>query len=343
MTDLGHNGAFILGPARCGSTLVSEILKTHPDILSLSEFLAFQGTRALLPGPVSGATYWTRLSRQTRLMRRVMTAQTAPNEFLYPRVQGRFPIDNVPPVLATTLPHLSDDPDRLFDDLSTVVPRQPRQSMAAHHAMLFDRLMALCGGRIWVERSGMSLMYARHLPRLFPAAKIAMLYRDGRNVALSLQAFQPARLGIWTWAWLRRFGLNPIDPEWPVGRSPRLAFNERWMAPLLPLGWMLRTPPPLKACAGFWSALTLNALPEVLRLPADRRYLFSFERLTDDPHGEIARLMAFLGVDAAPGWLESAARLPQRLEPRWTRLDAGTRRDLTAWTQEARAAVTAHL
>lgn len=319
--------------------MISDILNTHPDILSLSEFFSMQSTRGLLPGELSGAAYWKQLPRQTRFVRRVMTPENAPNEFLYRPEMGRFPIDNVPPLLASVLPHLSDEPDVLFNKLSETVPGQPRQSVERHHAMLFDRLKDLCGGRIWVERTGMSIMYVRLLPRLFPDAKYIMMYRDGRNVALSFQAFKPIRPMIWNWMWSRKIGPNLLDLDYPSGRSRRLRFNERFLAPAPLVNWMLNNPPPLEECAAFWSKATLQSLPEFALLAPEQRMVLSFEALTADPRSELARLITFLEADAEHGWLDEASTIPRQLEPRWKRLDLEQQDNLATWTQEAREAV----
>ena len=336
---LGKNGAFVLGPARCGSTMVSEILNLHPDVLSVSEFIAMQGTRSLLPGKISGAAYWKQLSKQTPAMRLMLTPETALREFLYRTEMGRFPIDDVPPLLAGTLPMLSDDPDALFDALATTVPNQPRQAVEAHHEMAFERLMELCGGRVWVERSGLSLRFARVLPRLFPAAKFVMLYRDGRDVALSLRAFKPVRGTIWMWSWFRKLGADPIDLEHPIGRSRNMRLREQVSGPAPLIRWMLNHPPPLKACAEFWSDLTLRTLPEFLALPSERRHVVRYEDLTAEPRAALLELAKFLAVETPEDWLAKAVRIPKTLEPRWKRLEPAVQKDLTDWTAEAREAV----
>ncbi len=298
-----------------------------------------QGTRGLLPGKLSGWSYWKRLSRPTKSVRLIMTPENAPNEFLYRTGMGRFPIDNVPPLLASALPHLSDNPDALFDEVAKTVPSQPKQTVEAHHSMLFKRLMELCGGRVWVERTGMSIMYARLLPKLFPAAKYIIMYRDGRDVVLSFQAFKPIRPMIWNWTWFRKIGPNLLDLDYPSGRNRRLRFNERFFGPALLVKWMLNNPPPLKACAEFWSHATLQSLPEFDVLAPERRTFLRFETLTADPHSELTRLIEFLDIDIDGKWLERASRIPKRLEPRWTTLDTERQKNLTAWTEEARDAV----
>lgn len=54
MTDLaGHSGTFVLGPGRCGSTMVSDIVNLHPEIFSLFEFFSTQGARSQLPRKIS--------------------------------------------------------------------------------------------------------------------------------------------------------------------------------------------------------------------------------------------------------------------------------------------------
>lgn len=339
--ELGTGGAFVLGPARCGSTMLSETLNLHPGLLSVSEFLTMIGTRSLLPGRFSARAYWRLLSRRTAYMRRAVTPDTAPREFLYRPEMGRFTADNLPPIAITTLPHLTTTPDALFDALAERVLAHPRQTIEAHHAAAFETLKALCGGDVWVERSGASLIQARVLMTLFPAAKFVLMHRDGRDVALSLRAFPPARPMIWSWKWLSGWGPDFLDLDAPGGRSRWVAWTERYFSRIAPVDWMLRTPPPLSACAGFWSDLTLRTLPEFARLPPDRRHFLRYEQLTHDPHHEFVRLARFLGVDAPPEWLSRAARIPQARPPRWQSLDAETRRAISLQTEEARAALDA--
>ncbi|WOE75069.1 sulfotransferase [Alterisphingorhabdus coralli] len=334
----GENGTFVLGPGRCGSTMLSNILNLHPDILSLFEFFSTQGVRSLLPGKISGKRYWQQLSTQTRSMRVMFTAKTAPSEFLYREGMGRFPIDNLPPLLVSTLPHISDNPQKLFDELARIVPRFPDQTIEAHHDRLFRTLQERLGRKIWVERTGLSQMYVKLLPRLFPEAKFILLYRDGRDVALSMQAFKPIRPAIWNWKWSGRFGPNPIDLDNPAGRSRHLRFNDRVFAVKPLVRWMVDTPPSLEDCAGFWSELMLTSIPEFLSLAEDRRHYLEYTRLVDDPKHELDRLAYFLEVEPDKTWLDAASAIPKRLEPRWKRLDADMQAKLSDWTAEAREA-----
>ncbi len=333
---LGEDGAFVIGPARCGSTLVSDILNLHHDILSISEFIASNGLDSLLRGKVTGASYWNRLSKASPILRMMITPETMPNEFLYRSDTGRFPIHNVPPILKMTLPHLSNNPDNLFESLSNTIPNQPKQSTQAHHAMFFQNLKSLCGGNIWVERSGMSLMYARLLPQLFPEAKFIMLYRDGRDVAISLQAFKPARAIIWIWTLLRKIGVDPLDFENPMGRSRKYKLNEYFFLSKWAAKWMLNNPPPLKACAAFWSEMTIKGLDEFKKIPNSHRYYLCYENLVTDPRPQLTALANFLNVDPHKDWLKKASVLPRKLKPRWKDLELIKQKRLDDWTKFAR-------
>tara|TARA_B100000686_G_scaffold352724_1_gene455741 strand:- start:124 stop:1200 length:1077 start_codon:yes stop_codon:yes gene_type:complete len=343
--QLGQDGAFVMGPARCGSTLVSDIINLHPDILSISEFFASHALDCLLQGSLTGSDYWQRLSKSSPIVRIMITRDTMPGEFLYRSDVGRFPIGDVPPILKITLPHLSNNPDKLFDQLSDTVPNQPMQSRQAHHAMLFENLKNLCGGNIWVERSGMSLMYARILPQLFPRAKFIMMYRDGRDVSLSLQSFKPARAIIWIWSKLRKLGVNPLNLDSPMGRSKKYKLfaefpnNQNFFISKWPAQWMLRNPPPLKDCADFWSEITIKGLAEFKKIPNSHRYYLCYENLVKDPKPQLTTLANFLNVDPQKDWLNKAVVLPQKLQPRWKNLDFEEQKKLDEWTKNARTEV----
>ncbi len=70
---------------RSGSTAVSAILRSHPDILSLSEF--FLCLRTVLPpdaGLISAATFWRALSAPHPVFDALVRGGAGMPEFLYP-------------------------------------------------------------------------------------------------------------------------------------------------------------------------------------------------------------------------------------------------------------------
>src|SRR6195952_3808702 len=56
-----------------------------------------------------------------------------------------------------TLPHLSSDPDAVFDALDAEVPTWPQQTARLHYERLFAWLATHFGGTVVIERSAMSL------------------------------------------------------------------------------------------------------------------------------------------------------------------------------------------
>lgn len=313
-------GCFVLGASRCGSTMLSQMLRTHPVILSLSELITNQATAGLLPGPVSGPDFWARLSTPGRLQRKLANPDAAPDEFLYHRVpSGRFDPYACPPILAVTLPHLFDDPDSVFDRLELHFATRPLRPLADHYHALFHWLAAETGRRHWVERSGGSLVATQTLAREFPEARFVILLRDGRDVALSMQHYLPARMAIWFWKKAASVGLDVLAHDAHIGRSRWIDLAARLGGRTLPIDRILATEPSLRDCARFWSALTRNGLAAAQQIAPDQRLVLHFDDLVHDPRGALMRLMRFLDEDAPAGWIESAARVPRIRRPR--RLD----------------------
>src|SRR3990170_9080514 len=97
---------FVVGTGRCGSTLISNILNTHPDILSLSELFMELATRAFIHERLSGRQFWKLLSQASSTVRRTLNPRWCPDEFLYRfGPQARFRPGTLPPICYITLPH----------------------------------------------------------------------------------------------------------------------------------------------------------------------------------------------------------------------------------------------
>src|SRR6185312_11253057 len=125
--------AIVVGTGRCGSTLVSNILRAHPDVLSLSEFFAFvTDLGTLIPlafpaGVVEAAHFWEIVSTRYHKQNLMLREGVAMDEALYtghPVSRFHTP-DGVPALLHTTLPHLTSEADDLFDEIRTFVLLQP--------------------------------------------------------------------------------------------------------------------------------------------------------------------------------------------------------------------------
>ncbi|WP_299948079.1 sulfotransferase [uncultured Ruegeria sp.] len=332
------NGAFLINASRSGSTMMSTILRQHPDVLSLSELIATQGARALLPGGISGQAFWKQLSEPTALMRQLANPKTAPGEFLYHTVdERRFDPFNCPPILAVTLPHLFEDPDAVFDDLADIVPDLPRQNRADHMRAVINNLGEKTGRKFWVERSGGTLLATSALAHAFPEARFVVLLRDGRDVSLSMQNYKPARFVIWFWKLASRFGIDVFKPGTQIGSAGWIAMAEKLSGRALPMARILNTKPSIADAAACWSALTKSGLEQFRDIPNERRLVMRYEAVVADPKTELSRLSRFLALPKNSNWLEFGAGVPRAFPPRHTALPMSEQRALANLTEAARA------
>src|ERR1044072_8915859 len=93
---------FVVGTGRCGSTALSEVLRLHPHVLSLSELMASLEPSTLpegplpegpLPeGPVSGEEFWEVLASPPAFANRLIREGFGLPEHTYPGSAsgGRF-------------------------------------------------------------------------------------------------------------------------------------------------------------------------------------------------------------------------------------------------------------
>jgi hypothetical protein len=331
-------GAFLVNASRSGSTMMSTILRQHPDVLSLSELMATQGTRALLPGQISGQAFWRQLAKPTALMRHLANPASAPDEFLYHTVQNRrFDPFNCPPILAVTLPHLFPTPDTEFDELAHQVRRFSRQTRVDHLHAMIEFLGTKTGQSFWVERSGGTLMATSALAKAFPNAKFAVLLRDGRDVTLSMQSYKPARFVIWFWRLASRFGIDVFKPDASIGSARWIALTEQLSGQILPIERILNAKPSIQDAAACWSALTQSGIAQFSALPAHRRLVLRYESIVAAPKVELTRLSHFLELPDDKEWLEYGANVPRMVPSRYKALPVQEQRKLETLTAAARA------
>ncbi|MFF4118067.1 sulfotransferase [Streptomyces sp. NPDC001714] len=294
----------VLGTGRCGSTALSDVLREHPDVLSVSELFAGLRGRNLAEREMDGADFWRLLSTPHRADSTLLRFKVAP-EVTYPVFEPRpgasrfaWPAE-LPPVAGVTLPHLTDRPDDLYAVLEAQAPTLPRQPLSEHLWWLFE---TLSGGRrpgVVVERSGGSLGQTAALLRLFPDARVIHMFRDGRECALSMSRHPRFKLTAIQAMLSAAFGYDPYaeepgTPEPPSGvpaghgtltelapgRLTRAAFD-RFDVPLARYGLM-------------WSNMVAAGFPA---LPPEPRLLsLDYGDLVRGPRESIRALFAFLGV-----------------------------------------------
>ncbi|MFI8239295.1 sulfotransferase family protein [Streptomyces sp. NPDC085866] len=306
-----HSLTFVIGTGRSGSTALSRILNSHPDVLSLNEFMASVGDAAFPEGRLTGEEFWQSLFRPAPHFDRMIRSGLPLPEFLYTRRPGKYAAETtgIPAISLMVLPHLTDDPDGLLDELDAAVVQWPEGTAAEHHRALFGLLCARFGRTAVVERSGYSTGWAAGLRATFPDARFVHMFRDGPDCALSMSRHPgfrtisllreiKTRAGVESLADLKDEHVRSL----PADLSPLL--GERFDPALVSDRDI-----PLRTFGTLWSELVTEGTEFLSRLPADQRTTLAYEDLLDDPAAELTRIAEFVGVAPLPQWLLTASAL----------------------------------
>jgi hypothetical protein len=308
----------ILSTGRCGSTLLSDIVRAHPDALSVSELFSALSDHDLSERPLSGARFWEMLSTPSLADLVGLRSQIELTEMLYPAFSPRPGANRfnwttgLPPLMQATLPHLTTRPDDLYALLESLSVKQQQRLLSEHLHWLFDVLAANRRPAVTVERSGGSLAYAAALLRLFPNARVVHLFRDGRECAVSMsrharykmamiRAAIKARFGYDMYAALGKPGDNGALPVSAPTKS--IAPNhDQELAGLTPDSFTRAAfeqfDVPLARYGGMWSRMIMVGLPE---LPSGSRLLrLDYADLVARPAESIGRFLEFLGLARDP-------------------------------------------
>ncbi len=313
---------FIVSTGRCGSTLMSRLVRMHPNILSISEFFMSLATRAFVRKTLDGKQFWKLLSVSHTGERLVFNPDQLVDEFLYPiDASTRFTRESLPPLLFVTLPHMSDDPDALYFELEPIIRARPRASLAEQLAFLFGWLRDRLGKDLWIERSGASLTFLPVLRDLYPDAKFIHVYRDGRDVAMSMVRHAPTRLYAHAWLTAGKIGINPLKRPFLLGETPLVPLFEKTALRLLRMDKKLTRPLAPHITGAFWSDMITQGLKNLDGLGPDQLMSMRYEDLVDNPRAELTRFINFLGDELMDeNWLADASAIPLHNDPAWKSL-----------------------
>ena len=323
---------FVLSTGRCGSTMVSDILNRHPDVLSISEFFSSLGLTIFARRRATGDWMWRLYNQPGKLMSVIAKGESF-SELLYPvdDPNTRFTRLNLPPILAVTLPHLTDRYEELFDELEPVVRGQPKQPPADHYRVLFAWLGARFGGKVWVERGGGSLLFASRLLRHFPEARVVHVYRDGRETTLSMSRHPLFRTML---AMARKYRTWGISLEKMIARMDR---QDRLTAYLGRLAWVFTSLEQLPFdeltlpdFAAFWNGMIETGYRVFGHFPPDRLLNLRFEDMQADPEGQIRRLIRFIAPQLEDdAWVREVVTIPRPTPSKFAQLSAAEQHAIT--------------
>jgi putative sulfotransferase len=249
------------------------------------------------------------------------------DEFRYPLSSAlRFRETGIPPLLAMTLPLLTEDPDSLHEELRVFVQALPEDRIYRQYLNVFQWLCTRLGRRFWCERSGASLGLVHPLSHFFPTAKFIHVFRDGREFAVSASRFPPMRMGMIGAIFKQRFGSAPyltptydapadLPPAWRglVPESFDVDVFQRFELPIAPIGMA-------------WSEMIIVGLKLLQNVPAERVLHVRYESMLDAPHAELRRIVRFMDPSLDdPSWLAQAAARVRKNPPKWVNLPADER------------------
>jgi len=322
---------FIVGTGRCGSTMLSSMIRDHADILSVSEFLVsvtdFAGrVSQAFPGcPVDAHQVWDVLAglhpRQTTMLRHGVEM----DEMLYPLAPtSRFSRQSgVPAILYITLPHLTADHDALFEELRKYVMTFQPDLAVRQYVRVFEWLQARFGKKAWVERSGGSLRAVPRLATSFPEAKFVHIVRDGRDCAISMSNHTGFRMMMACTIMSQILGYDPYDSDQRDGveELPDQFYD------LLPERFSGETFAKLDAPAAlfghYWSGEMMRGLKTLAELPSDRVLTIHFEDIIAHPEPWLRRMVEFIDPSFVDDeWVQRAAATIRPVRSSWRALPA---------------------
>ena len=309
--------------------MLSNMVRLHPNLLSVSEFFTSLTSRAFWKRNATGEAVFRLLNTQSPGGRALLRNGLIVDEFLYPLGSGaRYAASEVPPILCATLPHLTAEHESLWDDLSLALRARGRTPIATHYRFVFEWLASRFDKEVWIERSGLSLPYVPVFAELFPDARFVCIERDGRDTALSMSRHHYFRLRVQSEERLLAIGIDPSRPFNLLGTSPWVPYSEWLWFQFFSAKRYGRTQIALDAFGRFWSRLTVNGTAALGALPPGRVLTLRYETVLAEPRRELERFIRFVGPEFEnEAWLEAAADLVQPQPPRWTRLG---REDLQA-------------
>ena len=310
--------------------MISDMLRRHPRVLSLSEFFSFVGSAPSLRRTQSGEQMWNLYSRQRARTRLMLRGDF--EELVYPidDPNARFSREDVPPIMCATLPHVADDCEALFDELEPVVRGAGRRTQAAHVRYLFEWLCERLERDVWVERSGGSLLFGARRLRQFPEARVIHIFRDGRETAISMSRHYLFRMILATMRRLESFGLN-ATASMSGGRiwDSIASWLDLLASNLLNPSKLPYDELTLADFGTFWSGMVERGQRMFGDFPPDRLLEVRFEDVLANPESETRRLIRFIDPSLEDeAWVGEASALPRPTPSKFDALPAADRAPL---------------
>ncbi|MEU1981847.1 SDR family oxidoreductase [Nocardia sp. NPDC019395] len=303
---------FVVTTGRSGSTTLSRVLRAHPSVLSLNEFFASVRTSTTPDAILPAARFWSALAEPHPLFDPLIRGGGRMSELLYPNLVGaRYDAHTtgIPAISLMTLPHLSTDPDLMFDELAVEIADWPDRITCDHFQHLFGWLATRLQRPVVVERSGLSLGWIPWLRRSFPEAKFLHLHRDGPDTALSMSQHAPFRAMTLIQDALQAADIvdDNAGGRWVVDPAQMPAEAAELFGDSIDYEHLMGLDIPLDRFGRLWSELVETGLGALADLPDDKHLPVAYQDLITDTDHQLTRIAQFLDVPASPDWLTIGA------------------------------------
>jgi len=295
---------FIVGTGRCGSTLLSKMIRENERVASIFEYFSGLDRKVCFSrSPIDAESFAAMHCDDQTITNMVLARGYRIAEVRYPfdAPGARFSREGgLPFIAAATLSTLPvDDVDGLYDEVRSLLLSLPARPAAEQHIALFDWLTERLDREVWVERSGGSIENIAELNALFPGARFLHIHRRGEEAALSMREHHVFRLGI---SLMYDLPLDP-GPASSEGEPDRIT-------------QLLESRPASEYFGRAWSEQLLRGFRGIAALDADQYREVSFEDLIASPREVLVEIANFLELpDRRGAWLDRAALLVTGMPP----------------------------
>lgn len=307
---------FITGTGRCGSTILSKMLMLHPNALVLREFLAMLDFRMLTHEKVSGnglaAILKADLHPIILLLQRIDL-----EEILYKltTAEKRQAYWSRAGITMAALPYISDEPDKLFEELVNWAKQQPTDFLREHYPKMFQFIGDKTGRSVPIEASNAGNIDFH----VFPNSRILHIHRSGPEVVLSMCQHP----------WFRMVASISIDPltdeefttavecAAPEEADPILKRMQKEDKELYP------------ALIKIYTSLIAKNYRLFTQVKPENFMEIAFEDFAENPKDHLKKIAHFFELpDKGDSWLEEAAQMFKPVKLRLPNVDEKTQRFL---------------
>ncbi|MGF1488167.1 MAG: sulfotransferase [Prochloraceae cyanobacterium] len=324
---MNGKAVFVVGTGRCGSTMLSNMLKEHPDILSISEFFScvgdfgFRLEQIFTQKKIDGKDFWNIISAIAPVTNLAISNDIAATEIIYPFKANKSRFNRktgVPVILHVCLPHITADHDDLFDEIREYVIDRPVVNLGTHYQDLFIWLQKRFNKQLWIERSGGSISYIVPLNNMFPNARFIHIVRDGRTAAISMSKHLSFKIYLLAVTLKEYLEINPYENR-DRSKVDRLPENLKKFLPenfdrLAFIDYEIS----LEKWGEVWSQQIINGLEKLNQIESNRILTIVYEDLIKEPRYNLEKIMDFLGKDFWNEiWIKKAASIIKKPRSSW--------------------------